>query len=300
VIVSIASKMSFQNNSQTRWVRRLRHALTAALRGYSRHGASQQAAAIAFRVLFSLVPLAALIVAVVDLMIPEAQREEVIDWVDDTVSGSTGLEESVQKALDPGTAAASFAGLVALGGLIWAASGMMGAIRRAFHTIWEADAPGSFVRGKAVDFVVVLGAGLAAILAFALGIVVDAVVAVGDDVGSAVGFEGMGGWLGTAAATVATLGLIFGCFAGLYRLLPVTAPRWAAIWPGAAVGAVGFQLATAGYSAYLRMFGDLSVVYGSLGALLGFLLVVWAGSIAMLFGAEIVAGWPDPDERRPT
>lgn len=291
--------MSLQAVSQYRWVHRFRHALVAAFRGYSRHGASQQAAAISFRVLFSLVPLTALIVAIVDLVIPEPRRQEVVDWVVDTLSGSTGLEESVQRAFAPGTAAASVAGIVALGGLIWAASGMMGAVRRAFHTIWEADLPPSFIRGKAVDFLVVLGAGVAAILAFGLGILVDAVAAVGEDVGSAVGLERAGGWLGAAGAIVATLGLIFACFAGLYRLLPVTPPRWCAIWPGAAVGAVGFQLATVGYGTYLRVFGDLTVVYGSLGALLGFLLVVWAGSIAMLFGAEMVASWPDADDRRP-
>jgi membrane protein len=62
--------------------------------------------------------------------------------------------------------------------------------------------------------------------------------------------------------------------------------------PGAAIGAIGFVLATTACGTHLARFGDLSAVYGSLGAVLGFLLVVWAGAIAMLFGAEIVAGWP--------
>jgi membrane protein len=249
-------------------------------------------------VLFSLVPLAALIVAIVDLVLPGAAREEVVEWVIDTLSGSTGLEESVRRALAPGTTAASGAGLVALGGLIWAASGMMGAIRRAFQTIWGSDAPSSYIRGKIVDFVVVLGAGVVVILAFGLAIVVDVVYEVGSDLGAAVGIAGGGGWLGAAATSAATLGLTFGCFAALYRLVPSSAPRWEAYWPGAAVGAVGFQLATTLYGAYLARFGDLSVVYGSLGAVLGFLLVVWAGSLALLLGAEIVAGWPLAENRQ--
>lgn len=282
--------------SQACWLHRFRHALVAGVRGYSRHGGTQHAAAIGFRVLFSLVPLVALVVAIVDLVLPEAKREDVVRWVIDLLSGSTGLEESVRHALHQEPTAASIAGLVALGWLIWAASGMMGAIRRALQAIWESDTPDSYVRGKIVDFAVVLGTGIAVIVGFALSIVVDAVYEVGSNIGSAVGIESAGGWLGAAAASAATLGLIFGCFAALYRVLPTTAPRWEAIWPGAAVGAVGFQLATTIYSAYLARFGGLSVVYGSLGALLGFLLVVWAGAIAMLIGAEIVAGWPDADD----
>lgn len=282
----------------TRWLQRFRTALLGAIRGYSRHGDSQQAAAIAFRVLFSLVPLAALTVAIADLVIPQARRDELVQWIVETLSGSTGLEESVRRALTQGGGAASLAGLVALGGLLWAASGMMAAIRRAFQTIWESEMRESYVWGKIVDVVVVLGAGIVLTVGFGLSIVVDIVFDVGSDIGAAVGIEGAGGWLGAAATSAATLGLVFACFAGLYRLLPTTPPRWEALWPGAALGAVGFQVATTVYSVYLAHFRDLSALYGSLGAVLGFLLVVWVGSIAMLLGAEIVAGWParDPPE----
>ena len=168
-----------------RWLRLFWSALRTAVRGYSGHADSQQAAAIAFRVLFSLVPLAALIVAVVDLVIPEVRRDEVVEWVIDMLAGSTGLEESVRRALEQGTTTASFAGLVALAGLIWAASGMMGAIRRAFHAIWASVVPASYVRGKILDFVVVFGAGLVVIVAFGLGIVVDAVFDAGSDLRTA-------------------------------------------------------------------------------------------------------------------
>lgn len=277
-----------------RWYGRLRHALRGAVRGSSRHGVSQQAAAIAFRVLFSLVPLVALVVAAVDLVLPAGRREEVIDWVIETLSGSTGLEESVRRAVTQGGTTASMAGLVALVGLIWAAGGMMGAIRQAFATIWHEAPREAYLRGKLVDLAFVLGAGVAAILGFGLSIVVDALSEGGTGIGAAIEIEGADTWVGSAAARGATLLFIFVCFCALYRIAPPVVPRWAALWPGAVVGAGSFKLATTAYGAYLARFGDLSVVYGSLGAVLGFLLVVWAGSFAMLFGAEIVAGWPEP------
>jgi membrane protein len=274
----------------TDWLRRLRGALLAAVRGYSRHGASQQAAAIAFRMLFALVPLTAVSVAVVDLVLPESRREEAVEWVIERLSGSSGLEESVRRAITQGTTAASVAGLVALATLVWAATGMAGAIRRAFLSVWEHEPPRSFVRGKALDVAVVFGIGLVALIAFGLGIVVNAVAVLADAL-SATGFEHAAGWLNTTAAAATSLAVVFAAFAALYRFVAPARPPWEALWPGALVGAVGFQVATTVYGTYLSQFADLNVIYGSLGAVLGFLLVVWVGSIALLVGAEVVAGW---------
>jgi membrane protein len=274
------------------WLRRLREAVISAVRGYSAHALSQQAAAIAFRVLFSLVPLVALFVSIVDLVVPPGRREEVIAWIVDKLSGTGELEDSVRRALTAGETTASVVGVVALVGLIWAASGMMSAIRRAFQTIWDDSAPRSYVRGKFVDIVVVLGTGLVAIVAFGLSIAVKSVVEVGSDVAAALGIESADGLLSATASGAVTLALTFACFLALYRVVPPVPPSWDALWPGAAIGAIGFQVATTVYGTYLGTFGDLNVIYGSLGAVLGFLLVVWAGAIALLLGAEIAASWP--------
>ncbi len=246
--------------------------------------------------LFSLVPLVALMVAAANLVLPESRREEVVNWTIDTLAGSAGLEASVRRALIQDETTMSVAGLVALVGLIWAAGGMMGAIRRAFVTIWEQAPRETYLHGKLVDLAGLLGAGLAALVAFGLSVVVDAVSEAETSLGAALGIAGADGWLRAATGRAASLLFIFACFCALYRIVPPVVPRWAAIWPGAAVGAVGLKLATTAYGTYLARFGELNVVYGSLGAVLGFLLVVWAGSIAMLFGAEVVAAWPSPDQ----
>jgi len=48
---------------------------------------------------------------------------------------STSVEGAIQQAGTP----ASVAGAIALAGFIWAASGMMGAIRLAFMVVWDGD-----------------------------------------------------------------------------------------------------------------------------------------------------------------
>ena len=80
----------------------LKELVSSAVRGYSLHGLSQQAAAIAFRVLFSLVPLVALTVSLLDLVLPERASERLVEWVVGELLGSTELEASVGNVLDQG------------------------------------------------------------------------------------------------------------------------------------------------------------------------------------------------------
>ena len=265
--------------------------MSSAVRGYSLHGLSQQAAAIAFRVLFSLVPLVALTVSLLDLVLPERASERLVDWVVGELLGSTELEESVGNVLDQGAITPSITGFLALAALLWAASAMMGSIRFAFQAIWTSAPRRPFVRAKLLDAALALTVGIFAIAAFGLSIIAESVAQLGGDVGEALGLTDAGAWTGVAFSAVSSLALVVVCFAGLYRVVPPIRPSWTSIGIGAVVGALGFQIATAAYGWYLSWSGELAAVYGSLAALLGFLLVVYAGAVAMLVGAEIVADW---------
>jgi membrane protein len=272
-------------------VGRLKELVSSAVRGYSLHGVSQQAAAIAFRVLFSLVPLVALTVSLLDLVLPERASERLVDWVVGELLGSTELEESVGNVLDQGAITPSITGFLALAALLWAASAMMGSIRFAFQAIWATAPRRPFVRAKLLDAALALTLGIFAIAAFGLSIIAESVAQLGGDVGDALGLTDAGAWTGVAFSAVSSLALVVVCFAGLYRIVPPIRPSWTSIGIGAVVGALGFQIATAAYGWYLSWSGELAAVYGSLAALLGFLLVVYAGAVAMLVGAEIVADW---------
>ncbi len=277
----------------------MRRAVSRAVRGYGEHGLSQQAAAISFRLLFSLVPLIALTLSMLDLLLPADLAERLADWLVGDLGGAEHLEDSVGRSLVGGRATASVAGLVALGGLVWAASGLMGSIRIAFRTIWAGAPRRPYVRGKALDLVLALATGIVVVAGFGLSIVTEALAQLGGSLGDALGLTDVGDWLGDAIGIAASLALTFACCVVLYRFVPPVAPPTRALLIGAAAGAIGFEVATVAYGWYLAQFGELSVVYGSLGALLGFLLVVYAGVVAMLVGAELCAGWSaTPPERR--
>ena len=87
----------------------------------------------------------------------------------------------------------------------------------------------------------------------------------------------------------------------------LAAVRLRDVLPAAVLAAIGFHVASAGFSVYLRHFADFDDVYGSLGAVFGFLIVVYVGAVVLLLGACVAAAWPEAEhppepvggERRP-
>ena len=170
------------------WVgsRALGRAALGAAGGYTRHATSQLAAAIAYRVLFSLVPLAAFVVSIADALLPDKQRDGVAGWLASVVPGKA-LDQSVRQALEGSRVAPTIAGLVALVFLLWAASGMMAAIRVAFRVIWENDLRRKYVQSKLLDFALVLGVGLVAVVALGATLLVQVLAEIGRDLSTAIG-----------------------------------------------------------------------------------------------------------------
>ena len=268
---------------------------------YGRDDCSQHAAAIAFRALFALVPLLTLILAVIDLLLPDETRSQVTEWLVETIQAPSQLVQSVDGTLGRSNAS-GIAAIVSTVGLAWTASGLIAAVRTALSQIWDAPRE-SFARGKLRDTALVLSAGMLALAAFTLSLVAQAISAVGADVRHALGLSAGGDLFSSTANFGAALGATMLGFLVLYRIGTTRQPRFGALWRGALVGAIGYQLATRVYSEYLKRFGDLSLVYGTAGAVLGFLLVLWVGALSFLVGAEVAGAIRSADagsEPRPS
>jgi membrane protein len=279
------------------WARQLFLAGRLVLPAYGRHASSQLAAAISYRVLFSIVPLVTLLIAVLDLVLPADTRSDFVHWLFDTVPGDE-IEQSVDRSLEQQGASASVVGLVALGFLLWSASGMMASLRTAMRVIWDAETGRPFVGAKLLDLALVLGAGLLLLGAFALSVVLQVLVGIGRDLSDAVGWHGEGRVLGWGAEVAMSVSVTFVALLLLYRLLPPGPVRLADLWTGALLAAVALQVAMAGFAVYLSRFADWSAVYGPLGAVLAFLLLVYVAAIVLIVGAEIAAAWPNAKARR--
>jgi membrane protein len=76
----------------------------------------------------------------------------------------------------------------------------------------------------------------------------------------------------------------------LYRYGPSRAePRWRWITWGGALAALLWLAASVLFSWYAANFGNYNKTYGSLGAIIGFMVWMWLSTIVILLGAEIDA-----------
>lgn len=260
----------------------------AIMHAYGRHAGAQLSAAIAYRVLFSLVPFAALLLSILDIVLPPSSREQFVNWLFDEVPGDD-LESSIDRALAGSSASAPIVGLVALALLLWGASGMMASIRIAFRLIWEGDVGPTYVRSKLRDFALVAAAGVLVIGAFALSIVVRVVVETGSELSDALGWTGGATAFSSLAEVASSTLVVFAALLALYRLVPPVRTPVALLWPSALAAAVAFELTVYGYAVYATRFANFNTIYGPIGAVLAFLVLVYLLAAIVLLGAETAA-----------
>jgi len=279
------------------WLRSLSRRLTgvagAAASRFFAAGCTQHAAAIAYRVLFSLAPLAIALVAVFGLVLQNDDvRERVIDRVIEALPVDAAGREDAEDAIETIATPTSAAGLVGLLVFFWAASGMMGALRRGLEAATGVTEGRPFVRAKLVDLLLIVGTAVLILLSVGFGLAAELageVVAwlsdaVGVDLGSA----------GTAVALVVTLVLWTATSLLLYRFIPAAALRFRDALAGAvATTLMLLAVSLASDLVYARA-TDWSVIYGSLAILLVFLYSVYLYAGALLLGAAVAAEWSLP------
>jgi len=98
----------------------------------------------------------------------------------------------------------------------------------------------------------------------------------------------------TAAITIRVLGWMTaaGLLALLFAMIYYWAPdvkqrRWRWLSPGAAIGIVGWVLASVGLRVYLHFFDNYSATYGSLGAVIILLTWFYLSGLMLLIGGEV-------------
>jgi membrane protein len=254
---------------------------------------SQLAAGIAYRVLFSIAPLAIVLVSIFGLVLQnDSVRNDVVNAVVDalpvTVAGRRDVENAITSIATP----ASAAGLVSLLVFVWAATGMMAAIRQGLERAMGVIESRPAARGKLVDVALVVGAAVLVLVTVGITLLGALVQKVSGKVGEVLGVGAgtLAGVLIHAASFVVTIVVVL----LLYRFVPARGLRLRDGLVGAIVTALLFRLiALASGWIYVRT-TRLSVVYGSLTAALVFLYSMYLYASALLLGAETAAAWSRP------
>jgi membrane protein len=181
--------------------------------------------------------------------------------------------------------------------LVWASLGVFGAITSAVNEAWGVEKQRSFLKHRMVSFLMLVAAGGVTILAL---LAVSAI-----EVAQASWFGVVLSryhWL-TALQSLtfrylATILLIFAV--GLvYYFIPNAKTRFRDVWVGAIFTGVLWRFAFSGFSWYISRNSRLTLIHGSIAAVVVFLLWVYVSAVILMYGVEFTATYARLRRHRP-
>jgi membrane protein len=249
--------------------------------------ATDWAAALTYYGIQSLFPALLVLISIVGLA-GDGATNSLLDEVNTAAPGpardivTSGIENL------QGSGGTSLVLLVAgLAGALWSASGYVGAFTRASNAIWEVEEGRPFYKLRPWQL------GITFVLLVLLSVSALAVLLTG---GIA---ETVGDWVGLGSAAVdvwdiakwpVLLLVVSLMLSILYWAAPnVRQPGFRWVTPGGLMAVVLWLVASALFALYVANFASYNKTYGSLGAVIAFLVWLWITNLAVLFGAEVNA-----------
>ena len=242
-----------------------------------------EAAAVAFYALLAVFPALAALVSLCGLAIDPARAAERFQGLAGMLP--SGAAEMVGGVI--GRAAAHGGGRLGLGlaaAALWSAAAAALQLFRALNLAYGEQENRSLLRQSGTAVVFALAA--MAFVALALG----GVLALPAVLGAQAGAGGATDRLLRLLRWPALLVAVSVALALAYRHGPSRArPRWNWVSWGGAVAASAWLLGSAAVSWYVQHVGSFDWLYGSAGAVLGFMVWAWVSSAAVLIGAVLNA-----------
>jgi membrane protein len=194
--------------------------------------------------------------------------------------------EAIQQ-VSTNKASAGLALLVGIVGTLWSASSYVGGFLRG----------SGIVHGRTVRYPMwklrPLQLALTAVTIIAIsGTVVLVVISgpVATELAALVGLEEVVAEAWDLAKWPLVVAFVLTSFAVLYWACPDVRPRgFQLLTPGGVVTTIAWVVGSIGYAVYVNAFADYNKLYGSLGAVIGFLIWLWLSNMAMLYGVELNA-----------
>ena len=259
----------------------------AVVHSFLRHRDPQASSAIAYQVLFAIVPLTGLLLAAFGfLMRSPGPRVQVIDLLLEVLplQSNAFIIDAIRAV------ATQSVGLtvVGLAGIVWSATALFSAIRDAFNVAWEVRTPRNFVMGKLVDLAAMVGLGLLLVTSISGTVGVHVLEALGGtDPTKAVYRVLMP--LSTVVGLLFPAAISFLAFLLLYRYVPNVRHCMRDVWMGALVATLLFEFSKHAFTFYVAYWSPHRSAYGALGDVMLFMFWMWVSSIILLIGAEVAA-----------
>lgn len=262
--------------------------LNHALKTFTEKQAAQASAGLAYYTLFSIFPLLLVFIAGGSYFL---DSREVFNTVTQFVQQALPIprqmiNENLQEILEErGTA-----GIISIVTLLWSASGMFTSLAYNINLAWPRASRRNFLQSRLIGLWMIVGLIGLIVLSLILSWITNRLPFM--DIAHASSLDlfllrvisAFGSWL-----------TIFLVFLTLYHWIPTLRVKWRATLWGALIASLAWKAVTAGFGWYLgSSFGQYQLVYGSLGAIVAFLFLIYIISLITLFGAHLSAaieGW---------
>lgn len=275
---------------QLRWST-WRGVLVRSVRNFMTDNCADWAAALTYYGVLALFPSAIVIVALVGLV---SHGDQTIDTIaglaKDVGAGSVVANDGVVTVLrDVVNSQGSAKVLLSFGLLaaLWSASGYVGAFTRASNAIYGVAEGRPFYRLRPLQL------GLTAVALILLAVVATGLIVSGpvtNAVGNALGVGDAPRTAWTIAKWPVLVAIMMLLLSLLFWIAPnVRQPRFRWLTVGGTVTLISWAVVSVGFGFYVSYFDSYNVTYGSLGAIIAFLVWLYLSNCAVMLGVEINA-----------
>jgi membrane protein len=257
--------------------------LQTAIKSFTEKQAAQASAGLAYYTFFSIFPLMLVFIAGGSYFLDSHQVfNTVTQFIQQALPISRQvINENLQEILDQRDTAGAISLLI----LLWSASGMFTNLAYNINLAWPRAARRNFLQNRLVGLWMIVGLIGLIVLSLILSWITARLPFMNLERASLLdlvllrAISILGSWL-----------MIFLVFLTLYHRIPTLRVRWRASLWGALIASLAWKATIAGFGWYLgSRFGQYQLVYGSLGAIVAFLFLMYIISIITLFGAHLSA-----------
>jgi membrane protein len=241
------------------------------------------AAAVTFYVLLAIFPGIAALVSIYGLLADPGSISSSLGSLSGILPGGAVavIHEQLTRLTGKGGGSLSIGFVIGLLVSLWSANGGIKGLFDALNAVYEEEEKRGFFKFTAISFAFTLAILALAIVALAAIVVLPVIL---HHLPRAIGL------IFNIVRWPILLVLVAVVLAFVYRYGPSrTEPRWRWITWGSAFAALTWLVASALFSWYAANFGTFNKTYGSLGAVVGFMLWIWVSSIVVLLGGKLNA-----------
>jgi membrane protein len=272
-------------------LRTWRGVIWRSVKGYLDDDCGDYAAAMTYNGILAVVPSLIVVIALVNLVSDGASAVNSVLGIlrylgVGSITGDAGLRTTIDTLLLHDSSAKTLLSFGLLGAL-WSSSGYISAFTRASNHIYSVREGRAWWRLRPQQLL--LSAVVMVLLAAAaIGLVISGplVDAVGQElrIGAATRTAwSVGRWPALVAIAVIVLSLLF------WIAPNVKQPRFRWLTVGGAVAMVVWTIVSFGFGLYVANFGSYDKTYGSLGAIVAFIVWLYLSNTALLLGVEVNA-----------